>query len=142
LAIQLKQARLIDELTGTLFGSITWEVSQLEREHARLLRTLEQASAGPTPPTTDEMVERYEHYLGQLAVVKEHQRNDLIRQSASYERAHRAIEAIIAVADPLFAQPDQLPARRRDIATLARRLQSAEPLLGELDNQASRATSL
>jgi signal transduction histidine kinase/CheY-like chemotaxis protein len=66
----------------------------------------------------------------------------LIRQSASYERARQAIRAIVAVADPLFAQPDQLPSRRPEIAALARRLQSAEPLLGELGDQTSRATSL
>lgn len=142
LAIQLKQARLIDELTGTLFDSITWQVSQLEREHARLLRTLERAAAGTTPPTTAEMVEHYQRYLGQLALIEGHQRNDLIEQSESYERARRAIDDIVAVADPLFAQPEQLLSRRRDIAALAHRLQNAEPLLGELDNQASRATSL
>ena len=142
LVIQVKQTRLIHELTNTQFDSITWQFFQLEREQAKLLRVLDRVRDTENIPSADELVERYEIYVSRLILIKDYQRTGLIDSSPAYPRLLKELDAIVEMADPIFSQPEEILGRERDLVKLSSRLMVVEPILNEMSREASRATSL
>lgn len=140
--IQVKQSQLIHQLTNTQYDSITWQFFQLEREHVKLLRMLDRALEGKALPSADEFVELYEIYVSRVNLIKEHQRTDLIDRSPVYVKLLSELDAIIALADPVFAQPEGLLSKVRELEDVSRSLWEVEPTLREMSREASRATSL
>lgn len=140
--IQFKQSRLIQELTDTQYDSITWQFFQLEREQAKLLRVLDRVRDMDAQPSPDELVERYEIYVSRLILIKDFQSTALVEQSPAYPKLLKELDAIVKSADPVFAQPENLLARRDELDNLSTRLLDVEPVLREMSREASRATSL
>jgi signal transduction histidine kinase/CheY-like chemotaxis protein len=140
--IQFKQSRLIQELTDTQYDSITWQFFQLEREQAKLLRVLDRVRDVDAQPSADELVERYEIYVSRLILIKDFQSTALVEQSPAYPKLLKELDAIVQIADPVFAQPENLLVRRGELDDLSMRLLNVEPVLREMSREASRATSL
>jgi len=140
--IQLNQMRLIQEVTSTQFDSITWQFFQLEREQGKLLRVLDRVGREDVQPSAEDLIERYEIYVSRLIVIKDFQATGSVEQATAYPKLLKELDAIVMMADPLFAEPGILLTRQNDLANLASRLLNSEPLLREMSREASRATSL
>lgn len=140
--IQFKQTQLIQEVTDTQYDSITWQFFQLEREQGKLLRLLDRVGRTEVQPSAGELIERYEIYVSRLIVIKDFQSTASVEKTPAYPALLKELDAIVMMADPMFAEPDTLLDRQNDLADLARRLVNVEPLLREMSREASRATSV
>ncbi|MDP3350425.1 MAG: ATP-binding protein [Hydrogenophaga sp.] len=140
--IQFKQKQLIQEVTDTQYDSITWQFFQLEREQGKLLRVLDRVGSTDVQPSADELIEQYEIYVSRLIVIKDFQSTASVEKTPAYPTLLKELDAIVMMADPIFAEPDTLLTRQNDLNDLTSRLLNVEPLLREMTREASRATSL
>lgn len=140
--MHFKQSRLIDELPNTQYDSISWQFFQLEREHSKLQRMLDRRLEGNSPPSVDDLVERYEIFVSRLILIKDFQRMGLANKTSAQEELVRQVEAIVDSADVVFAQPERLQSRTRELEDVSRQLSSVEPLISETSLETARATAL
>jgi signal transduction histidine kinase/FixJ family two-component response regulator/HPt (histidine-containing phosphotransfer) domain-containing protein len=139
--IQWKQFNLMQDVAINQIDSIMWQSYQLERELSQLAYAVHSSLDPESTVEPDFLVERYEVFVSRIALVTDMPRSDLLNTTPAYIEALRLVNAFVAQADPVFADPTGLLAQRSTRLAL---IQSAEPLapaLGELTREANRATA-
>ena len=139
--IQWKQFNLMQDVAINQVDSIMWQSYQLERELGHLAYAMHSSTAPETVLDPDHLVERYEVFVSRIAVVTDIPRNDLLNTTPAYLDAIKLVNEFVAQADPVFADPTGLLAKRATRQALIRSIEQIEPALGELTREANRATA-
>ncbi len=139
--IQWQQYRMLDDVSNNQVDSIMWQAYQLERELGRLDEAMTEALASSGPVDGTALLERYEIFLSRINLLTNIPRRDLLEASADYASSIEAISAFVAMADPLFAEPQALAGDRSRMLRVAQGLGPLKPLLGDLTREANRAVA-
>ncbi|NWF47702.1 response regulator [Hydrogenophaga sp. D2P1] len=137
--IQWRQFRLLDDVSNNQVDSIMWQAYQLERELGRLRQSL--THAGSPEVDGDTLVERYEVFLSRIDLLTNIPRRDLLEASYEYTATLALINDFVKIADPLFAQSQQLIDNPEQRQLLLNRVDALQLPLAELTREANRAVS-
>ena len=137
--IQWRQFRLLDDVSTNQVDSIMWQAYQLERELGRLRQSL--THAGSPEVDGDTLVERYEVFLSRIDLLTNIPRRDLLEASFEYTTTVALINDFVKIADPLFAQSQQLIDNPEQRQLLLNRVDALQLPLAELTREANRAVS-
>ncbi|MBW8469032.1 MAG: response regulator [Thiobacillus sp.] len=137
--IQWRQFRLLDDVSHNQVDSIMWQAYQLERELGRLRQSL--THAGSPEVDGDTLVERYEVFLSRIDLLTNIPRRDLLEASYEYTATLALINDFVKIADPLFAQSQQLIDNPEQRQLLLNRVDALQLPLAELTREANRAVS-
>ena len=139
--IQWKQFNLMQDVAINQIDSIMWQSYQLERELGHLAYALHSSLDPDSTVQPDFLLERYEVFVSRIALVTDMPRSDLLNTTPAYAEALRLVNAFVAQADPVFADPPGLLAQRATRLALIQSVEQLEPALGELTREANRATA-
>ena len=139
--IQWQQYRALDAAASFQVDSIMWQAYQLEREMGRLEHALMDALKSPESADPYGLQERYDVYASRIGLLTKMPRRDLLDRSFEYTATMEALKAFNAIADPLFADPQNLMSHADQLVQLDRMMEDAKPLLGELTREANRAVA-
>ncbi|PKO63812.1 MAG: hybrid sensor histidine kinase/response regulator, partial [Betaproteobacteria bacterium HGW-Betaproteobacteria-17] len=137
--IQWRQFRLLDDVSNNQVDSIMWQAYQLERELTRLKHSL--THAGSPEIDGDTLVERYEVFLSRIDLLTNIPRRDLLEASFEYTTTVALINDFVKLADPLFAESQQLIERPEQRQLLLNRVDALQLPLAELTREANRAVA-
>ncbi|MBQ0922069.1 response regulator [Hydrogenophaga aromaticivorans] len=137
--IQWRQFHLLDDVSNNQVDSIMWQAYQLERELGRLRQSL--THAGSPEVDGDTLVERYEVFLSRIDLLTNIPRRDLLEASYEYTATLALINDFVKIADPLFAQSQQLIDNPEQRQLLLNRVDALQLPLAELTREANRAVS-
>jgi two-component system, sensor histidine kinase len=139
--IEWRQYNLLEDLAIKQVDSLMWQAYQLEREAGRLKETLQIAPDAAQPVDPWGLTERYEIFLSRIDLLTNIPRHDLLSEAPEYERTMAQVRAFSQLADPLFANPQQLldnPSLRTELIT---RLSALDAPLSELTRESNRAVA-
>ena len=139
--IQWKQFNLMQDVAVNQIDSIMWQSYQLERELSHLSYAMQASLEAEAVVDSDALVERYEVFVSRIALVTDMPRSDLLNTTPAYRDGIALVRDFVALADPLFADPEGLLAERSERKSLLQRMQPLEPALSELTREANRATA-
>ncbi|MDO9033491.1 MAG: ATP-binding protein [Hydrogenophaga sp.] len=139
--IQWRQYRMLEYVSVNQVDSIMWQAYQLEREMGRLEHSVMEAIQAPGPVDGYALLERYEVFLSRIDLLTKIPRRDLLETSFEYTATITKIEAFVALADPLFADPLALASNREQLGRIDAALEPLKPLLGDLTREANRAVA-
>ncbi|MEY4979647.1 MAG: Aerobic respiration control sensor protein ArcB [Pseudomonadota bacterium] len=139
--IQWQQFQLLRDVATNQVDSIMWQAYQLERELSRLDAQLHQAVNKPAQVDPYELAERYEVFLSRITLLTEMPRRDLIDGTPAFQHAMTAIDAFVALADPLFVEPDALMNNSTQLAVLESTVTTLLPPVADLTREANRAVA-
>lgn len=139
--IQWQQFKMLDDVSTNQVDSIMWQAYQLERELSVLDAMLHEASINPEGVDPYELTERYEVFLSRIDLLTKIPRRDLIESTPEYTKAIGAINAFVAQADPVFAEPEALMQDRVKLVTLDAALDMLLLPAAELTREANRAVA-
>jgi hypothetical protein len=137
--IQWRQFRLLEDVSNNQVDSIMWQAYQLERELGRLRQSL--THAGSPEVDGDALVERYEVFLSRIDLLTNIPRRDLLEASFEYTTTVALINDFVKIADPLFAQSQQLIDNPEQRQLLLNRVDALQLPLAELTREANRAVA-
>ncbi|MFW5332639.1 ATP-binding protein [Hydrogenophaga sp. ZJX-1] len=137
--IQWRQFRLLDDVSNNQVDSIMWQAYQLERELGRLRQSL--THAGSPEVDGETLVERYEVFLSRIDLLTKIPRRDLLEASYEYTTTVALINDFVKIADPLFAQSQQLIDNPEQRQLLLNRVDALQLPLAELTREANRAVA-
>ncbi|MCB2016851.1 MAG: response regulator, partial [Hydrogenophaga sp.] len=110
-------------------------------EMGRLEHALMDALKSPESADPYGLQERYDVYASRIGLLTKMPRRDLLDRSFEYTATMEALKAFNAIADPLFADPQNLMSHADQLVQLDRMMEDAKPLLGELTREANRAVA-
>ncbi|OGB15716.1 MAG: hypothetical protein A2W72_23640 [Burkholderiales bacterium RIFCSPLOWO2_12_67_14] len=139
--IQWQQYRMLDDVSTNQVDSIMWQAYQLERELGRLEHALMEGMKATSPVDGHALSERYEVFLSRIDLLTRIPRRDLLEASSGYTVTMAKVNAFVAMADPLFADPQALANNPARMASIDATIKPLKPLLGELTRAANRAVA-
>ena len=139
--IQWKQFNLMQDVAINQIDSIMWQAYQLERELSHLGYAVHASVDPASTVSSDHLIERYEVFVSRIALVTDMPRSDLLNTTPAYIDGMRQVNAFVALADPVFADPQGKLALRDQRQALIQSIEQLEPALGELTREANRATA-
>ncbi|MDZ4100237.1 MAG: ATP-binding protein [Hydrogenophaga sp.] len=139
--IQWKQFNLMQDVAINQIDSIMWQAYQLERELSHLGYAVHASVDPASTISSDHLIERYEVFVSRIALVTDMPRSDLLNTTPAYIDGMRQVNAFVALADPVFADPQGRLALRDQRQALIQSIEQLEPALGELTREANRATA-
>ena len=139
--IQWQQFKMLDDVSTNQVDSIMWQAYQLERELSVLDAQLHEAVINPEGVDPYGLTERYEVFLSRIDLLTKIPRRDLIEGTPEYTKAIGAINAFVAQADPMFAEPEALMQDRVKLVTLDAGLDMLLLPAAELTREANRAVA-
>ncbi|MBX3609649.1 MAG: response regulator [Hydrogenophaga sp.] len=139
--IQWRQWQMLQDTDARQVDSIMWQAYQLERELSRLDTVIDEALHQGPGVTADDLFERHEIFLSRVKLLTDIPRRDLLDSWQGFGPLLQEIEAMEKVAEPLFAQPDQLLINLVGLKALDEHIDVLNPKLGELTREANRAVA-
>jgi len=139
--IQWRQYQMLEDVSVNQVDSIMWQAYQLERELGRLEHSVMDAIQAPGPVDGYALLERYEVFLSRIDLLTKIPRRDLLEASVEYNATFQKIEAFVALADPLFGDPQALASSREQLLRIDLALEPLKPLLGDLTREANRSVA-
>ncbi|WP_439112983.1 ATP-binding protein [Hydrogenophaga sp.] len=139
--IQWQQFKMLDDVSTNQVDSIMWQAYQLERELSVLDTLLHEASINPGGVDPYALTERYEVFLSRIDLLTKIPRRDLIEGTPEYARAIASINAFVAQADPIFADPEAFGQDPVKLVTLDAAVDMLLPQAAELTREANRAVA-
>ena len=139
--IQWRQYRMLDDVSTNQVDSIMWQAYQIEREMGRLEHAIMDARQTSAPVDGYALLERYEVFLSRIDLLTKIPRRDLLETSFEYTSTITKLNEFVAMADPLFADPQTLATSAAQLQQLDEALEPLKPLTGELTREANRAVA-
>lgn len=139
--IQWQQFKMLDNLSTNQVDSIMWQAYQLERELSVFDTRLHEATISPEEVDPYALTERYEVFLSRIDLLTKIPRRDLIEGTTEYAQTIASIDAFVAQADPLFADPDTLLQKQTELVALDKAADLLLPQTANLTREANRAVA-
>ena len=140
--VQWQQVRMLQDVSRNQVDSIMWQAYQLEYELFRLDDALHEAATSTVPVDAGELQERYEVFFSRIQLVTDIPRKDLMADTSAYQEAVAGVNVFTALADPLFADPDQLLRDAAAMRAIRDEIDVLKPKLNRLTREGNRAVAL
>lgn len=139
--IQWQQVRMLQDVSRNQVDSIMWQAYQLERELERLTQNLQAAVESNSDVDGADLAERYDVFYSRILLLTEMPRRDLLDHTEPYKEAVARLQAFTTLADPVFAQPDELEGKTETLQQLLIQTATLKPHLVNLTRESNRAVA-